>query len=1274
MWSDSNGGFLRRGRPVCTSRPGQISGEWQVYRQGQVYRPEQRHTKTATPRGSRHRLGWGLLLFVTLVGMSRAEPPSPFELTQGLRQSGRADLALEYLQEVEKRLSPQERQALPLERALCLLAEAREQAEEGKRDSLLGEARLHLNQFLNSQSQHPRAVEANLALADVLAVQAQAQLSLGLRIDIPSLPPEGSPDYDRIAQERERALQQRRKEAEKAAPLFLDAAKRYDEAAKILKARIESSTISPGEKRRLNQEIFDTELRAAINLSRIAETVLGDSPQDVKKRSDYREKALQKFEQLAKGPPSSRSVWIARAWKAETLTEMGKPKDAEAEFTAILKTNLAEAWEGKRLAEFFQLRREYLNALRERNPTQLDTVATRLRQWLERYGRQRRISSQDEQWAVRYYLAFTLQVRADLLLPPPPKGKGTIPELPNRARLLYEQAEQQYRLLSQQPNDYQGRAERNRLYVLRRLIGDTVRPIQQYRTFEEAHIAAIVQMARLRELEESSGGSQSRWEERIRELKDQGRAWACLGAELQRRSAALRLPAQRRVVVGLLERAHQLATPQDNPNDVMDNLLRLVFFYLSSGEPHRAAVLGEHIARHLRAPSHKLAAAGLLAINGYLTATAHLKPDLSDPTAAQQVQEQLQKLRQIDRSHALRLAQYLDQRFPDEPITDAIRLRLALLLIDDRQERDAYKLIIRVRPGFSQITQARLVQAFLAVNLLTNEHSPLSEKDKLEIYQRTVGDLSQLPSPVAAASGEEVREYYQVQARLGQLYLLQERFEPQAEKKQPGYERALALADKLLKDLSSFPGLQQSPPDKKGSSTLNLDGLEAQFLARDLHLRASFVRIARLLDREPPELDEADKTLRPIVDDLRRKGPLLTDQLKQWSTGEGDAGDDEAVKRQKAQIANLAATCDRTRREVGLLGFRLAVQQGNIDEAQRRLDALKKFGLTIQTSQDMYEQLARQLALRLSRLQNQKRETEAEALSKGIQLILQELRSSQNLSPRTILFIAQTLATIGDYENALQEVEKIANEEPKVPDLPDIESNTPWWQVDVAKIADNQVRTRFQDACRDYRVAILIKARCLRHLSKLKEAEQILTQAIGDQKNRRWGFTSLDLRRELAYTYEAQAANTDNPKEANLAWRNALNEWTTLFQYARAEVQRLKDDAPAEQVRRIKSAFFDAFYEVQRVLITANKQLQKNNPQALNRSLETVGRRIAEMEITNKIAEHEANGTSIILPETWNRYYELLASEPVVKQAYEQVFKDAKREKEGQLFLKPPPQ
>ncbi|MCS7271209.1 MAG: hypothetical protein NZ703_08995 [Gemmataceae bacterium] len=695
-----------------------------------------------------------VLLAGLMVGLSRAEPPSPLELVRGLRQSGRADLALEYLHEREKQLTAAERAVLPLEHALCLLAEAREEAEEGKRESLLGEARLRLHQFVvQNQGKHPRAAEANLALADVLAVQAQTQLSRGLRIEVPPSPPPGTPGSEAILQERERALQQRRKEAEKAAPMFLDASKRYAEAAQLLEAQADNKNLSPQEKQRLRQEIFEAKLRAAINQSRLAETVLGDSPQDTQLRGQHREKALKMFEQLARGAENQRSTWIARAWQAETLRELGQIKDAETVFASIAKANLAEATEGKRLAEFFQLRQEYLLAIRERNAARLEAIASRLRQWLERYGQRRRVSPEDEQWAVRYYLAFSLQVRADLLLPPPPKGSGTI-TLPERARTLYQEAERHYRLLSQQPNDYQSRAERYRLYVLRRLVGEGLRPPQQYRTFEEAHVAALVQMARLRELEEQQGGTQERWRQRVQELKSQGRAWNLLGAELQRQATAVLLPAQRRRVVALLERARELASPGDPPEDVLDNLLRLVFFYLSNGEPQRAAVLGEHITRHLRAPAHKLAAAGLLAVNGYLAASSYLKPDLNDP---QTTQQRLQMFRQVDRACALRLAHYLDKRFPNEPITDAIRLRLAILLIDERQWTGAYELIERVRPGFSQINQARLVQAFVTLHLLTAEDSPLADKDKVKYYRGTVRDLSQLPAPVTAASGEQVR-------------------------------------------------------------------------------------------------------------------------------------------------------------------------------------------------------------------------------------------------------------------------------------------------------------------------------------------------------------------------------------------------------------------------------------------------------------------------------------------------------------------------------------
>jgi hypothetical protein len=1201
-----------------------------------------------------------------LTAVNQAEPPSPFELVQGLRRSGRPDLALEYLQDIDKRLSNQERSLIPLERALCLLVAAREEAEEGKRESLLGEARLLLNQFLQDPKHktHPRAVEANLALADTSAVQAQVQLSRALRIEIPPPPAQEDPRAEAILQERERALQQRRKEANKAAPLFEDAVRRYASASRLLKQRLEESSLTPQQKQRLYAEIFEIELRSAINQSRMAETVLGDSPQDTQLRSSYREKALQTFEQLAKQPETSRSAWIARAWKAEMLQEMGKPKEAEAEFAAIAKVNLSEANDGKRLAEFFQLRREYLTALRERNPARLEAITARLRQWLERYSYRRQVPPEDEQWAVRFYLAYTLQTRADILVQPSPKGTKATSTLPERAKALYQEAERHYRLLSQQPNDYQNRAERYRLYVLRRIIGDAVRPVHQFRTFEEAQIAGLIQLARLLEMEETSSGSDTRWEERLHELKEQKRAWSIIGAELRRRLATQQLPTQRRYVIALLERARELATPQDDPNDVLDNLLRLVAVYLQHGEPQRAAVLGEHIVRHLRAPAHKLTTAGLMAVNGYLMSTASSKPDLLDPTALQQL---LQQFRQSDRTRALQLAQHLDQNFPNEPTTDAIRLRLAILLIDERQGREAYQLIIRIRPGFPQIGKARLVQSFLALNLITSEDSPLSEKEKIEVYRRTIQDLYQLSAPVEAASGEQVCEYYQTQARLGQLYLLQKRFLPQLEKSKPGYQQARELADRLLKDLPQYKNLSEVRMDKKDGSQLTLDGQEATLLARDLQLRASVVHIAELLDKDPPQYKQAETILTPIIDDLLRTGPLLTDKLKQWSSGEGDAGDDEATKRQKAQIANLATTIDRSRREIGLLGFRLAVEQGQIEEARRRLSALKKIGLTVETSADMYEQLARQLAVRLAQLQKQKQQTEATSLAQGVQLLLHELRSAAQLTPRTILFIAQTLATIGEHETALQEAEKIPP--PSTNGLPGINTQQAWWLINTAEISDNQARTRFQDACRDYRIAQLIKARSLRNLGRLDEAEKLLRTSIGTKESPGWAYTSLEMRRELALTYEAKATaagDKNDVKTATAEWRNALNEWTTMFQFAQAAVRRLDNNTPAEQVRRTKNAFFDAYYEVQRVLVAANKQLQKNKPDALQRSLETVGRRIAEMEISNKIADHEANGNSIILPETWNRYYELLADEPVVKKAYQA--------NQGKLFLQPPPQ
>jgi hypothetical protein len=96
-------------------------------------------------------------------------------------------------------------------------------------------------------------------------------------------------------------------------------------------------------------------------------------------------------------------------------------------------------------------------------------------------------------------------------------------------------------------------------------------------------------------------------------------------------------------------------------------------------------------------------------------------------------------------------------------------------------------------------------------------------------------------------------------------------------------------------------------------------------------------------------------------------------------------------------------------------------------------------------------------------------------------------------------------------------------------------------------------------------------------------------------------------------------------------------------------------------VRDARSAYFDAFHDIQRVMVAANSQLQKARPDLLAKSLESVGKKIADMETTNRIAEFEKSGQSIITPEVWNHYFELLDAHPAVKEAY--------RSHGGKLFL-----
>jgi hypothetical protein len=1171
-------------------------------------------------------------------------PVSPLDLVRGLRESGMADLAVEYLRELEsKPLSEADRAALPLERARCLLEAAEEEAEEGTRLSMIGEAKEAFSDFIAKNPSHPRAAEASLAIARLVSIEARAQLNRARRLEVPPAPANDDPTRADKEKEREAALARQRDEAKKAQPLFIAAAKRFADAAQQLKSRLEDKTLSPYTRQTLAREALDAELAAAMNQYNLAETIVAAGSSATQERVKYLDEARSGFAQLARGPATNRTTWVARAWMAETLMEQSRPNEANPEFDAILKSPVLEAEDGKRLVKFFQLRRSYLGAVQSRSIAELRAVESALRVWLEQYGSTRKATA--EVIAARYYRAFALQLQGELSLGPPPKD-GRTPVLPGAVRAQFAEAEKIYRGLAQSDNDYTQRATRNRMFVVRKMLGEADRPAAEYTTFESAQMASLIQMAKLGEAERALELATVRRDELA---GAEGKPLAFIAAEAQRLRAEADVPERKRRILSLLERAHELAGAQENPGDLTDILLRLVYFYQQANEPHRAAVLGEHLAR-TRSGGAKSATAGLMALNGYMNASTQVKVDRRDPSRIDEAEAAAAAFRKADRERAVELARYLDKTYPNDLATDAARHRLAALLVQDRQFDQAFDAVMRIRPGYAQLSEARNLEGYIANQLIAGgKDAALPAGGKPAIYRRATDDLARVIRPGPQASKEEVRAYFAVRVRLGMLYLAQSRADEEAERKAPGFDRALALADELIAAVPTFHCLIEAMG--VAAKELNLDGRELQLLAEDLRTRAHFLRCRALVDGGPDKLAGASAVLQPIVADVSKSGALLNEKMKQWIGGE--PGDSSDVVAQKAKIGGLMAGIDKVRNDIVMLGFKLFVRQGKPDEAGKMLELLKKTGGSVADNQSTYELMARELAAPIPGLKREKKDAEAKALGDGVALLLKELTAVQNLSASSILFIGQTLYVVERYDDALAEFRKV-----KPP------SRADWATIDLDKLADGQERNKLRTEIRDYRIAQLYITRALIAGKKLDEAEKLLSTIIGTESARGWGFASQDFRRELALAHEARAASMSDVKAANPIWVQALNEWTTLFQFAQKRVKDLPPDADPVTVRAAKSAFFDAFYEIQRVMVTANTQLQAGNPANLKRTLESVGKKIVDMELTNKIAEREKAGQSIITAETWNRYCDLLDKNPAAKDAY--------KANGGKLFLERP--
>lgn len=1171
---------------------------------------------------------WSLAVVVLATGPVSAQPPSPVELVRGLRENGQVDLALEYLKDLEsKPLSAEDKAAVSLERAKCLLEASEDEPDEGTRVGMVGVAKEALNTFLNTAPNHPRRVEGLLTQAKLTALDAREQLNRARRIDVPPVSENKEEEAARDA-----AQEKQKVEAKKARPLFLLAAKRYAEASALLRTRLEDKALDPGARRVLEREAFEAELAAGINQFNTAETYMPVSRitgAEKEERNKFLEAAKETFGKLDKGGASNRTVWVARAWIAEVTYEQDDLNNAAGQVAAILKSNVYEAEDGKRLARFFQLRRNYVAALTERTFAKVQASERELKAWLDAYGTARKLTP--EVFAVRYYRARLLQLMAESTITKPKNPNDQV-VLSNTARGQLTEAEKLYRGLSQTDHDYTARAARNRIQVVRRLLGDADAPVSSYDTFEKAQMASIIQLSKLA-VEEAK--------------KDPD----------PKKVQSIRL-----ATIALLERARELAAPTDSPADVTDVLLRLIYFYQLADMPYQSAVMGEHVARTLKATGGKPAVAGLLGLNGYVIASSRLK---LDPAATEDELTAYAAAKAADRQRAVALARFLDDKYPNDNATDAARYRLGSLLTEDKKYLEAFEALLKVRPAYAQINNVRLLEGYLAAQLVTPRDSALESAKKVEVFKRAVSDLAKAVKPVSVAVEDDVRGYIAARCRLAALMFAQSRVDPESEKTNPGYNQALVIADEVIGAIPTFDHLVTTEGTTK---KLNLDGWEMMMLAQDVRARALYLRARALIDAG--NLAEAAKALDPAIADIEKNGSAVTAEMKAWDTN------DEKDGPQRVKVVKLAEGVNKTRVEVLLAGFRLRVRQNQAAEGAKLLDLMVKVGGSVEENLPLLEALGRETAAKLLAFKKEGKTKEAEELGKGLTVLLKKIQSVPKLSSQQLLFIAQMFEAVGEYEAALENARKVP--EPELKDWRTIPQDK--WKDLPWDTLPQGLQQRLPSQVSAYAIAQLTTAKALRGSKKFAEAEKLLTEIVGAPDKPGWGSGRLYFRRELGTLYEEKGAAATDPKAATQEWGKARQVWETLFAIHRAQftktLQALSPLAPLaptatdeekqqrkdEEARRknlerqLRNNFADAYFDLQRYQVKVYQQLVKDAAK-LQTNYETVAKRCVDMEKQLALPDWD--------PEVQHRYVDLLKDTPPLLASY--------KAQGGKLFLEKKP-
>ena len=425
------------------------------------------------------------------------------------------------------------------------------------------------------------------------------------------------------------------------------------------------------------------------------------------------------FQALHDKNPNGPLAVVALAWAAECEREKGDTQAADKVARAVKDSRAPGAAAGQRLGRFFEARAEFLQAARDDRVAAHQKARRLVDAWLAEAPKDKAVPP--EVTAARFYSATGRFLEARLLVKEDPKTKAV--SVPAAARTLLQEADREYRRLTEADTEYSGRAAKYRAQAVRLLVGDADRPPADYATADESLMAAQVQADR---------AVQATPEDR---------------------------PARAAKAAALYERARTLAG-SDTSRDGATAAVGQVRALLLADRPYQAAVLGEHLARTLPAGA-SAARAGQMAVTGYLIAAAKLPPDAAESRA-------------VDQGRALAVAAQLDRTMPADPSTDLARMQAAEVKLATGDPLAALAMFAKVPAASPQAVRARLREGAAAYVVLTpaDDGDALPPVERAKVLQTAVRDLSALPEPPPSLPAADARLAVKLVLQLAELHLL----------------------------------------------------------------------------------------------------------------------------------------------------------------------------------------------------------------------------------------------------------------------------------------------------------------------------------------------------------------------------------------------------------------------------------------------------------------------------------------------------------------------